>query len=329
MCVLRTSYRKAARGKSRGVYNFVLYSREHVIYSFAVACTASPPPLKNEVVEFWNSEPCGTRYLGEKSEFDAHARARYQLEPHIPAFARFTSARGLRVLEIGVGIGADYEQWLKAGAIATGVDLSAASLEHARRRCERAGLVPDLHAADAENLPFASNSFDVVYTYGVIHHSPNTSKCLNEAWRVLKPGGKARMMLYHHASLTGIMLWLRYGIWRGQSIRQCVYEHLESPGTKTFTRSEVVAMMRDFGNVTIEQVFSPGDLLIHDASSRFRSRAYRFLWGVFPRKSLRLCAQKLGLFLLITAEKPGSHETGSQSLSSKAEPTQELEDTNV
>ena len=231
------------------MYNFVLYSRERVIYSLAVACTASPPPLKNAVVEFWNSEPCGTRYLGEKSEFDAHARARYQLEPHIPAFAGFSSARGLRVLEIGVGIGADYERWLKAGAIATGIDLSAVSLEHARRRCELAGLATDLHLADAENLPFASNSFDVVYSYGVMHHDPNPAKCLKEALRVLKPGGEARIMLYHHASLTGIMLWLRYGILRGLSIRQCVYEHLESPGTKTFTRSEVVALMREFEDV--------------------------------------------------------------------------------
>lgn len=311
------------------MYNFVLYSRERSIYSLLVACAASPLPSKNEVIEFWDSEPCGTRYLGEKSEFDAQARARYQLEPHIPAFAGFSSARDLRVLEIGVGIGADYEQWLKAGVIATGVDLSQASLEHARRRCTRAGVVPDLHLADAEELPFASNSFDVVYSYGVMHHSPNPAKCLKEALRVLKPGGEARIMLYHHASLTGIMLWLRYAIWRGQSIRQCVYERLESPRTKTFTRSEVVALMRDFENVTIEQVFSPGDLLLHEPSSRFRSPAYRFLWRVFPRKWLRICYKKLGLFLLITAEKPRSHEAGSQSLPSKAEPTQELEHPNV
>src|SRR5947208_9448784 len=122
-------------------------------------------------------------------------------------------------------MGPDYEQWLKAGAIASGVDLSTASLARAQRRCELAGLTPDLSRADAENLPFASNSFDVVYSYGVMHHSPNTAKCLKEAWRVLKPDGEARIMLYHHASLTGIMLWLRYGIWRAQSIRRCVSEN--------------------------------------------------------------------------------------------------------
>ncbi len=86
---------------------------------------ANPHPiadLKEEVREFWNAEPCGSRYLGELADFEAHARARYELEPYIPKFAQFSSARGLKVLEIGVGMGADYLEWLKAGAHATGVD---------------------------------------------------------------------------------------------------------------------------------------------------------------------------------------------------------------
>jgi SAM-dependent methyltransferase len=268
-----------------------------------MACSVSPSPSKTAIADFWNAEPCGTRYLGEKSEFEAHARARYELEPHIFDFAGFASACGLRVLEVGVGIGADYEQWLKAGALASGVDLSSVSLERTRRRCELTGLVPDLRLGDAENLPFASNSFDVVYSYGVMHHSPNTSKCLSEAWRVLKPGGEARIMLYHHLSLTGIMLWLRFGLWRGQSIRQCVYENLESPGTQTFTRSDVFALMRDFENVSIDQVFSPGDLLLHEPSPRFTGGAYRLLWKIFPRALARGMGKRWGLFLLIRAGK--------------------------
>jgi ubiquinone/menaquinone biosynthesis C-methylase UbiE len=288
----------------RGVHKFVLYSRGRLNYSWRVACSVSPLPSKTAVADFWNAEPCGTRYLGEKSEFEEHSRARYQLEPHIFDFAGFTSARGLRVLEIGVGMGADYEQWLKAGAIATGVDLSTSSLERAQRRCELAGFVPDLRLADAENLPFGSNSFDVVYSYGVMHHSPNTAKCLTEARRVLKPGGEARIMLYHHASLTGIMLWLRYGIWRAQSIRRCVYEHLESPGTQTFTRDEALELMRDFKNVNIDQVFSPGDLLLHQPSARFRGAPYRVLWKLFPRALVHRIGKRWGLFLLIRAKKP-------------------------
>src|ERR1041384_7656848 len=120
--------------------------------------------LKDEVRNFWDADPCGSRYLGELADFEAHARARYELEPYIPEFAQFASSRGLKVLEIGVGMGADYLEWLKAGADATGVDLSAISVERARRRVELAGYQPDLHVADAEHLPFSDNTYDVVYS---------------------------------------------------------------------------------------------------------------------------------------------------------------------
>jgi len=286
------------------VHNFVLYSRIRVLYSGPVACATTSPDLKIQVAEFWNSEPCGTRYLGGNLNFEEQSATRYRIEPHIPVFAGFASACGLKVLEIGVGLGADYEQWLKAGAIATGIDLSAKSLELTKRRCEAAGFKPDLQQADAENLPFPANSFDIVYSYGVMHHSPNTARCVREAWRVLKPGGEARIMLYHHVSLTGIMLWLRYGVWRGQSIRQCVYDHLESPGTKTFTRAEALAMMRDFENVSLQQVFSPGDLLLHRPSARFQGRICKSLWKFFPRTLISRCGRRHGLFLLIAGAKP-------------------------
>jgi ubiquinone/menaquinone biosynthesis C-methylase UbiE len=268
------------------------------------------PDLKDEVREFWNSEPCGSRYLGEAADFEAHARARYELEPYIPGFAQFSSARGLKVLEIGVGMGADYLEWLKAGADATGVDLSAMSVERARRRCELAEYKADLRVADAEHLPFPDDTFDVVYSYGVMHHSPDTAQCLREAARVLKPGGEARIMLYHHPSLTGLMLWLRYGVLRGKSIRRVVYEHLESPGTKTFTQDETREMMSEFENLTMRLVFSPGDLLLSQPSTRFQSWFYRLVWKLYPRAIIRRFGRDWGLFLLASGKKPKLHPQG-------------------
>lgn len=262
------------------------------------------PDLKHEVEKFWNSDPCGTRYLDGQDDFEAHSRARYELEPYIPEFAQFAASRDLKVLEIGVGMGADYLEWLKAGAQATGIDMSSASLERARRRCESAGFVPDLRVADAEHLPFTDESFDVVYSYGVMHHSPDTERCLREAWRVLKPGGEARIMVYHHPSLTGAMLWLRYGVLRGKSIRQTVYERLESPGTKTYTKTEIASLMKGFENVAIRQVFSPGDLLLHRPSARYQSPQYRLVWKLYPRFLAKQLGRRLGLFLLISAKKP-------------------------
>lgn len=260
--------------------------------------------LKNEVSEFWDVEPCGTRYLDDDGDFESHAHARYALESYIYEFAHFSSARGLRVLEIGVGMGADYLQWLKAGAVATGVDLSSQSVRQAKNRCEQVGLTPDLRVADAENLPFLNETFDLLYSYGVMHHSPNTEQCIQEAWRVLKPGGSLKIMLYHHASLTGVMLWLRYGVWQGKSLRQTVYEQLESPGTKTYTRAEVRQMLNEFEEVRIEQVFSPGDLLLNRPSKRFQSWIYRMAWRLYPRFLAKKLCRRWGLFLLITARKP-------------------------
>jgi ubiquinone/menaquinone biosynthesis C-methylase UbiE len=208
------------------------------------------------------------------------------------------------VLEIGVGMGADYLEWLRAGALVTGVDISEASLERARCRCESAGFHPDLHVADAEDLPFPDNTFDVAYSYGLMHHSPDTQQCLREAYRVLKPGGIARIMLYHHPSLTGAMLWLRYGVLGGESLRMSVYDHLESPGTRTYTKSEVHSMLSGFEDIQSEQVFSPGDLLLNLPSKRFRSWPYRLVWKLYPRFLISRLARRWGLFLLVSARKP-------------------------
>jgi len=262
----------------------------------------SPLQLKEAVRDFWNAEPCGTRYLGSHQDFEAQARARYTLEPFIPEFAQFAGSRGLRVLEVGVGMGADYLEWLKAGAIASGVDLSQASLNIARYRAEAYGFTPDLQLADAEQLPFADETFDVVYSYGVMHHSPNTAQCIKEALRVLKPGGQARIMVYHHPSMTGLLLWLRYGVGR-KSLRRAVYDHLESPGTKSYTPAEACVLMDGFENIQTKVVFSPGDLLLNAPSLRFQSIMYRAVWKLYPRKLVQVIGKSWGLFLLITAQK--------------------------
>jgi SAM-dependent methyltransferase len=158
-----------------------------------------------------------------------------------------------------------------------------------------AGYEPDLQVSDAENLTFPANTFDVVYSYGVMHHSADVPRCLNEAWRVLKPGGQARIMLYHHPSLTGIMLWLRFGLSRG----------------KSFSKAEVYRMMKHFDQTAIQQVFSPGDLLLNKPSSRFHGRFYRIVWALYPRFLMRAFCGKLGLFLLVSAQKPLDSEESS------------------
>src|SRR5216117_3561541 len=129
--------------------------------------------LKERVRAFWQAHPCGTKFsdaaMGTPEFFERVEAHRYTKEWHIPASADFASARGLRVLEIGCGLGTDGAQFAKAGAIYTGVDLTDAAVGLARQRFELFDQPGEFRTADAENLDFAENSFDLVYSHGVLH----------------------------------------------------------------------------------------------------------------------------------------------------------------
>ena len=160
--------------------------------------------LKERVRVFWQERPCGTKFseaeMGTREFFERIEAHRYEKEWHIPGAAEFAGARGLRVLEIGCGIGTDGAQFAKAGADYTGVDLTEAAIGLARKNFELRGLHGEFRVADAENLDFAISSFDLVYSHGVLHHTPETARAVREIHRVLKPGGRAIVMLYHRNS---------------------------------------------------------------------------------------------------------------------------------
>src|SRR6202011_790932 len=124
--------------------------------------------LKERVRAFWQANPCGTKFAdaepGSRRFYELVEEHRYQKEWHIPTAADFAGTRGLQVLEIGCGLGTDGAQFAKAGAVYTGVDLTEAAVELARRRFELFNLCGQFRTADAENLDFADNSFDLVYS---------------------------------------------------------------------------------------------------------------------------------------------------------------------
>ncbi len=174
--------------------------------------------LKERVREFWQAHPCGTKFseaeIGTPEFFQRIEAHRYKKEWHIPAAADFAGSRGLKVLEIGCGLGTDGAQFAKAGAAYTGVDLTDAAIELAQKRFELFGLEGDFQVADAEKLNFPDQSFDVVYSHGVLHHTPDIEAAVQEVHRVLKPGGRAIVMLYHRGSYNyrvGIRLLRRAG----------------------------------------------------------------------------------------------------------------------
>jgi SAM-dependent methyltransferase len=160
--------------------------------------------LKDEVRAFWQANPCGTKFtnaeMGSREFYERVAEHRYATEWHIPSAAAFGRARGLRVLEIGCGLGTDGAQFARAGADYTGVDLTDAAVSLARKCFEVYGLRGEFRTADAENLDFADESFDLVYSHGVLHHTPDTARAVREVHRVLRPGGRAAVMLYHRNS---------------------------------------------------------------------------------------------------------------------------------
>ena len=160
--------------------------------------------LKDRVRLFWQANPCGTKFTdvapGTRAFYERVEEHRYAKEWHIPEAADFASSGGKKVLEIGCGLGTDGAQFARAGADYTGIDLTEAAVNLARRRFELFDLAGSFRTADAENLDFPDASFDLVYSHGVLHHTPDTARAVRELHRVLRPDGRAVVMLYHRNS---------------------------------------------------------------------------------------------------------------------------------
>ena len=139
--------------------------------------------LKERVREFWQEHPCGTKFAdappGSRRFYELVEEHRYKKEWHIPTAAGFAQSKNLRVLEVGCGLGTDGAQFAKAGADYTGIDLTQAAVDLAKRRFELFDLPGTFRVADAEGLDFPDNSFDLVYSHGVLashsRHSRSSS----------------------------------------------------------------------------------------------------------------------------------------------------------
>jgi SAM-dependent methyltransferase len=150
--------------------------------------------------------------------------------------------------------------------------------------------------------------FDIVYSWGVLHHTPDTGKAYREVFRVLRPGGLMRTMVYHVPCWTGLMLYLVHGLAKGAprlGLKAAIYHHLESPGTKAYTRAEgaALATQTGFEQVSVSTGLGPGDLLQIKPSRRYQGRLARLAWELYPRPLIRLLGNRFGLYLLIEGRK--------------------------
>jgi SAM-dependent methyltransferase len=267
-----------------------------------------------QVKDFWEEKSCGEAlFLAGRKEADyrLQSQKRYELEPYIEETADFAGSRGKRVLEIGVGLGADHQRFCEAGANISGIDLTERAVGHVRDRFVAFGLSPRLLIADGQRLPYKADSVDIVYSWGVIHHAPSPSIILEEVHRVLKPAGTLRLMIYHKWSMVGLMLWLRYAFlslrpWR--SLTEIYSRYLESPGTKAYSKGQAHKLLQRFESVQIRTLLTHGDLLTSDAGQKHEGLLLRIARVLWPRKIIRILFPRLGLFMLITARKPAVAE---------------------
>jgi len=263
---------------------------------------------KKNIHDFWDRASCGEELLLPSTDISGYShqlQERYNLEPFIEKFADFNRWSGKKVLEVGVGLGADHQKFSENGALLAGIDLTERAVEHARRRLALFSLQSDLRVADAENLPFQDGEFDLVYSWGVIHHSPNTEQAAREILRVLRPGGEFRVMIYHKYSLVGFMLWLRYALAKGRvfvSLDEIYSDHLESPGTKAFTIKEAGDLFPGT-DLKAWTVLTHGDLLSSGVGQRHRGWLLTFAKILWPRFIIRYLFPNNGLFLLIAGRK--------------------------
>jgi ubiquinone/menaquinone biosynthesis C-methylase UbiE len=263
---------------------------------------------KQRARDQWSHDPCGAEYdreheLGTREFFESIERHRYsEYAPWMPATMGFDQFPGAQLLEIGCGMGSDLVQFARGGAHCTGIDLTPRSIEITRHRFSLFGLEGNFILSDGERLPFESESFDIVYSNGVLHHTPDTAGAISEVHRVLRIGGLAKVMLYHRNSLNyWVEIVLRRGLLgaeflRGRSaedIMSRVVEHSEhdaQPLVKVYSRKEAQELFSMFTDVKIEvdQLLRP---------------ELRFISPLVSEKMFRRLQNRIGWNVVVTARK--------------------------
>lgn len=211
--------------------------------------------------------------------------------------------RGRRVLEIGCGMGLHSEVMARAGATLTSIDLSETSVEATRRRFELKGLPADVRQMDAENLAFDAQTFDFVWSWGVIHHSSRTARVVREIARVMKPDAECRVMVYNREGTpASIALWkdhLLSGAFLTRTFEETLYRSTDGFSARYYVREQFEDLFRAFfENVTSELCGQDADVV--PLPRRLRAVALQVL-----RESLLMAAQRrVGAFLFLTASRP-------------------------
>lgn len=265
------------------------------------------------VQEYWNSRPCNIRHstaeIGTKQYFDEVEARKYFVEPHIPGFAEFDRWRGKKVLEIGCGLGTDTMNFARAGANVTAVDLSRESLNLARRRAEVFGLSDRIKffEANAEDLSVVipPEKYDLVYSFGVIHHSPNPEKIVKQIREhFINPGGTLKLMVYYRYSWKVFWILMTQGKGAFWNLDKLVATHSEAqtgcPITYSYSRKSLREMLEPgfaVKDIWVDHIF-PYRIPDYVKYRYVKEWYFRYL----PTSTLRWLERHLGWHLCVTAE---------------------------
>ena len=161
--------------------------------------------MQQDIVKYWNVQPpfkAQTEHPeGSLEWYQSITSHRHQVVPYLRDWATYDAYEGKRILEIGCGAGTDLCSFAAKGAIVTGIDITDKAVELTRKRLDVEGLTGTVVKYDGNHLPFPDDSFDLVYSCGVLHHTPFMDDLFSEAHRVLRKGGSMKLMLYHRRSL--------------------------------------------------------------------------------------------------------------------------------
>jgi SAM-dependent methyltransferase len=262
------------------------------------------------VRSFWNTRPCNIRHspkaVGSREYFDEVERRKYFVEPHIPVFADFARWRGRRVLEIGCGIGTDTVNFARAGAMVTAIDLSDASADLARRRLQVYGLADraTILVGNAEELPaiLAPQTFDLVYSFGVIHHSPHPRRIIEHVRSYMTEASELRLMVYARISYKLFAIMRDEGTWDMSRIDELVARNSEAqtgcPVTYTYTDETARTLLDGFRCLDMHKAH----IFTWDVDA-YRRYEYQKApeWANVSDEDLAALERELGWHLLIRA----------------------------
>ena len=250
-----------------------------------------------KVKSFWDSQPCNIKHsaktLNSKEYFDEVEERKYFVEPHILKFADFEIWKNKSVLEVGCGIGTDGVNFARKGANYTGIDLSTNSIEIAKKRFAVFGLTGDFYESNIENpvQPYFLKKYDLVYSFGVLHHTPNIDLAFRNIRKMCKVGSKLKLMVYARNSWKYKLI--QAGLEQPEAQKGC-------PIANTYTESEISQILQNH-NFSID-VISQDHIFPYNVAEYKNYRYIKEPWfQQMPDELFRTLEMSFGWHLLINA----------------------------